>query len=43
MFKFRSMVADAENMRELVEHIDNNGNLIHKIPGDPRVTRVGRF
>jgi exopolysaccharide biosynthesis polyprenyl glycosylphosphotransferase len=43
MLKFRTMVHDAEKLRYLVEHYDENGNLIHKIPEDPRVTRVGKF
>jgi exopolysaccharide biosynthesis polyprenyl glycosylphosphotransferase len=43
MLKFRTMVQNAEKLRHLVEHYDENGNLIHKIPEDPRVTRVGRF
>jgi lipopolysaccharide/colanic/teichoic acid biosynthesis glycosyltransferase len=43
MLKFRSMVNDAENMRQIVEHYDLEGQLIHKIPDDPRITRVGRF
>ena len=43
MLKFRTMVENAESLRHLVEHIDENGKLIHKTAGDPRVTRVGRF
>lgn len=43
MLKFRTMVRDAEKMRTGVEHVDENGNLIHKTKNDPRVTRVGRF
>jgi exopolysaccharide biosynthesis polyprenyl glycosylphosphotransferase len=43
MLKFRTMVHDAEELRHLVEHYDENGNLIHKIPEDPRITRVGKF
>jgi exopolysaccharide biosynthesis polyprenyl glycosylphosphotransferase len=43
MLKFRTMIHDAEKLRHLVEHHDENGNLIHKIPEDPRVTRVGKF
>ena len=43
MYKFRTMVKDAEILRELVEKEDENGNLIHKTENDPRVTRVGRF
>ena len=43
MYKFRTMVRNAETLRHLVEQVDKNGNLIHKRPDDPRVTRVGRF
>lgn len=43
MLKFRTMVPGAENLLHLVEHYDDQGNLIHKQSGDPRVTRVGRF
>ena len=43
MLKFRSMVANAEQIRQMVEHMDETGNFIHKIPEDPRVTRIGRF
>jgi exopolysaccharide biosynthesis polyprenyl glycosylphosphotransferase len=41
--KFRTMIFDAEKLRALVEKTDDQGNLIHKIKDDPRVTRVGRF
>lgn len=43
MFKFRTMVPDAEKLRHLVEHVDDKGNLIHKSENDPRITSVGRF
>ena len=42
MYKFRTMVKNAEQMRSVVEQVDEDGNLIHKHPDDPRVTRVGR-
>jgi exopolysaccharide biosynthesis polyprenyl glycosylphosphotransferase len=43
MYKFRSMVKDADKrLAEVIQH-DENGNTIHKTPNDPRVTRVGRF
>jgi exopolysaccharide biosynthesis polyprenyl glycosylphosphotransferase len=43
MYKFRSMQADAEGkFAEVVKH-DEEGNLIHKIPDDPRITRVGHI
>jgi exopolysaccharide biosynthesis polyprenyl glycosylphosphotransferase len=43
MYKFRSMHTEAENMSQLVERYDEQGHLIHKVPEDPRVTRVGRL
>jgi exopolysaccharide biosynthesis polyprenyl glycosylphosphotransferase len=43
MLKFRTMVENAESLRHLVERRDENGNLIHKSPEDPRVTRLGKF
>ena len=43
MLKFRTMVPEAENMRNLVEHLNESGQLIHKSSDDPRVTRGGRL
>jgi len=43
MYKFRSMVADAEDRHQDVIQNDKAGNIVHKAPNDPRVTRVGRF
>ena len=43
MYKFRTMVKNAEKLQPLVQYEDENGNLIHKTVNDPRVTRVGRY
>jgi exopolysaccharide biosynthesis polyprenyl glycosylphosphotransferase len=43
MYKFRTMVKDAENLQTIVERKDEDGNLIHKTEYDPRVTRSGQF
>ena len=43
MFKFRTMVQNADELSSLVEQTDGQGHLLHKQPGDPRVTSVGRF
>jgi exopolysaccharide biosynthesis polyprenyl glycosylphosphotransferase len=44
MIKFRSMVANADDLRHLVEKTDAEGRILqHKIRSDPRVTRVGSF
>lgn len=43
MYKFRSMEADAEGkFSDVIQH-DDEGNVIHKTPDDPRITRVGHF
>lgn len=43
MLKFRTMVADADQQLSQITQHDEQGNLIHKIPNDPRVTPLGRF
>jgi exopolysaccharide biosynthesis polyprenyl glycosylphosphotransferase len=43
MYKFRSMVSNAEELQVQVNHVDEEGHLIHKKEDDPRVTRVGRL
>jgi Sugar transferases involved in lipopolysaccharide synthesis len=42
MIKFRSMYEDADRRWQEVARRDEQGNLIHKLEDDPRVTRVGR-
>lgn len=43
MYKFRSMVANAEELKcKLVEKNERNGPMF-KMKNDPRVTRIGRF
>ena len=43
MLKFRTMIINAEELRHLVEYVDEHGHLIHKAIDDPRVTVIGRF
>jgi lipopolysaccharide/colanic/teichoic acid biosynthesis glycosyltransferase len=43
MLKFRTMIRNAEQLKDQVEKRDEYGNLIHKSKDDPRVTRVGRL
>lgn len=43
MFKFRSMVQDAEALQAQMNHVNPDGSLVHKHRDDPRVTRVGRW
>jgi len=43
MLKFRTMSADAETAQGRVNVQTSAGKILHKLPGDPRVTGVGRF
>lgn len=43
MYKFRSMVQDADAHLMDVMRQDDDGHMVHKRPDDPRVTRVGRI
>jgi lipopolysaccharide/colanic/teichoic acid biosynthesis glycosyltransferase len=48
IFKFRTMVVDADARKSEVRHLNKhlrpgNDPRMFKIPDDPRVTRVGRF
>jgi exopolysaccharide biosynthesis polyprenyl glycosylphosphotransferase len=43
MFKFRSMVPDAEGRKHELQSLNEAGGGLFKIAEDPRVTRVGRF
>lgn len=43
IYKFRSMVANAESLQHKVTQYDKHNNRIHKARKDPRVTRVGRL
>jgi exopolysaccharide biosynthesis polyprenyl glycosylphosphotransferase len=43
MFKFRTMVSNAEQLRPAYESLNDAGGISFKIFNDPRVTRVGRF
>ncbi|MEA3337423.1 MAG: sugar transferase [Chloroflexota bacterium] len=43
MYKFRSMVANAEHLTDETTKTNGNGDMIHKSPDDPRVTQVGHF
>lgn len=41
MYKFRSMVVDAEARQATIEHLNENAGPTFKIKADPRVTAVG--
>lgn len=43
MYKFRSMVEDAEEKMQEIEHLNEATGPNFKIKDDPRITRVGRF
>ena len=43
IFKFRSMVTDAEAQKENLRSLNEAGDGLFKLTDDPRVTRVGRF
>jgi exopolysaccharide biosynthesis polyprenyl glycosylphosphotransferase len=42
MYKFRTMVADAEAMQPTLEHLNEASGPVFKIGNDPRITPVGR-
>jgi lipopolysaccharide/colanic/teichoic acid biosynthesis glycosyltransferase len=41
--KFRTMVADAEQRKESLRHLNERREILFKISNDPRLTRFGRF
>ena len=43
IFKFRSMVADAEARKSELRLLNEAGDGLFKIANDPRVTRIGAF
>jgi len=43
MYKFRSMVEDAETQFEKVKDLNQTNNIMFKSKEDPRITRVGKF
>ena len=46
VFKFRTMVADADAMKDQVAHLNmhlDDDPRMFKVPNDPRVTRVGAY
>ena len=40
-FKFRTMVANADQLRDSLAHLNERNDILFKIAKDPRVTRVG--
>jgi lipopolysaccharide/colanic/teichoic acid biosynthesis glycosyltransferase len=43
MYKFRTMVVNANELKEHYQHLNTLTYPDFKIPNDPRITRVGRF
>ena len=41
--KFRTMIVNADQLQQSVETLNDQGQVIYKSPGDPRVTRLGRI
>lgn len=43
VYKFRTMVKDAEKMQEEMEHLNEASGPVFKIKDDPRVTKIGKI
>jgi exopolysaccharide biosynthesis polyprenyl glycosylphosphotransferase len=43
VYKFRTMVPNAEQQQSELEHLNEVGGPVFKIKNDPRVTRLGKF
>jgi lipopolysaccharide/colanic/teichoic acid biosynthesis glycosyltransferase len=43
MIKFRTMRLNADQQLQQIMQKDKDGNLVHKRPDDPRVTKIGKF
>jgi lipopolysaccharide/colanic/teichoic acid biosynthesis glycosyltransferase len=42
-YKFRTMVANADELKSLLRRSNERSGPIFKISGDPRITRIGRY
>jgi len=43
MLKFRTMVQNADDLKDQIVKVDEKGHMFHKLRDDPRITRVGKF
>jgi exopolysaccharide biosynthesis polyprenyl glycosylphosphotransferase len=43
LYKFRTMVADAEEQQQEIEHLNEASGPVFKMKNDPRITRVGKL
>lgn len=41
--KFRTMVADADKLRDKIAHMNERDGVLFKVSNDPRITKLGRF
>jgi exopolysaccharide biosynthesis polyprenyl glycosylphosphotransferase len=41
--KFRTMVVNAEQLKETLKHLNERDGILFKIANDPRITRLGRY
>jgi exopolysaccharide biosynthesis polyprenyl glycosylphosphotransferase len=42
-YKFRTMVENADGLKESVAHLNERDGILFKIAADPRITRVGKY
>ncbi|MBV8115961.1 MAG: sugar transferase [Silvibacterium sp.] len=42
-FKFRTMVKNAEQLKQNIAAMNERDNILFKVSNDPRITRIGRF
>ena len=42
-YKFRTMVSDADRLKDDLQHLNEMSGPVFKIRNDPRITRLGRF
>lgn len=42
-YKFRTMVPNADALRETLDHLNERDGILFKVTNDPRITRVGRL
>jgi exopolysaccharide biosynthesis polyprenyl glycosylphosphotransferase len=43
LYKFRTMVANAQDLKAELEHMNERDGVLFKITNDPRITRIGRI
>jgi exopolysaccharide biosynthesis polyprenyl glycosylphosphotransferase len=42
-YKFRTMVSNAEQLKEKLKHLNERDGILFKIANDPRITKVGQY